>query len=66
MPICTNQECDGCYEVLPDVWIHPPKTGQDFLLWRSRFEAKVPVVSELEIEKFVLRGNSEMDKQNEL
>jgi len=37
---CGSQHCAGCYEVAPDVRIHPPKCGENYRAWLERWEAK--------------------------
>ena len=37
---CGCPHCAGCYEIEPGVRIHPPKTGQEYLDWLKRWEAK--------------------------
>lgn len=37
---CGSPHCVGCYEVAPDVYIHPPRCGEDYKAWLEGWEAK--------------------------
>ena len=37
---CGSPRCAGCYEVGNGRRVHPPKSGQDFLDWLLKWEAK--------------------------
>ncbi len=37
---CAQPHCAGCYDVGEGRLLHPPKSGQDFLDWLLKWEAK--------------------------
>jgi hypothetical protein len=37
---CGWPDCAGCYEVAPDVHIHPPRCGEDYKAWLEAWGAK--------------------------
>lgn len=37
---CGSPHCAGCYEVEPGVWIHPPKSGEDWKEWLLKWKPK--------------------------
>lgn len=38
--VCGSPQCEGCYEIMPGVRIHPPKCGEDYHAWFEHWEAK--------------------------
>ncbi len=34
---CGSPKCGGCYEVAPDVRLHPPKPSRDWLDWMKKW-----------------------------
>lgn len=37
---CGSPHCSGCYEVAPDVRVHPPKTSEEWKEWLLKWEPK--------------------------
>jgi hypothetical protein len=38
--VCGSVHCAGCYEVEPGVWIHPPKSSEEWKEWLLKWEQK--------------------------
>ena len=37
---CEDPQCAGCYQVAPGVHIHPPKCGEEYQLWKKKWEQR--------------------------
>ena len=37
---CSNPNCAGCYEIAPGKFIHPPKSGEEWIAWNAAHPPK--------------------------